>query len=73
MMDRDKLTGWVTMICAMSMSLVLVGMVLAMTVGLFDDRVDNVEIFKMLGPAFNTIVGGFIGLVTGIRIASKDE
>jgi UDP-N-acetylmuramyl pentapeptide phosphotransferase/UDP-N-acetylglucosamine-1-phosphate transferase len=73
MMDRDRLTGWVTMICAMSMSLVLVGMVLAMTVGLFDDRVDNVEIFKMLGPAFNTIVGGFIGLVTGIRIASKDE
>lgn len=73
MMDRDKLTGWVTMICAMSMALVLVGMVLAMTVGLFDDRVDNVEIFKMLGPAFNTIVGGFIGLVTGIRIASKDE
>jgi len=72
-MDRDKLTGWVTMICAMSMALVLVGMVLAMTVGLFDDRVDNVEIFKMLGPAFNTIVGGFIGLVTGIRIASKDE
>lgn len=73
MMDRDKLTGWVTMICAMSMALVLVGMVLAVTVGLFDDRVDNVEIFKMLGPAFNTIVGGFIGLVTGIRIASKDE
>lgn len=72
-MEKDKLTGWVTMICAMSMALVLVGMVLAMTVGLFDERVDNVEIFKMLGPAFNTIVGGFIGLVTGIRIASTED
>jgi len=72
-MEKDKLTGWVTMICAMSMALVLVGMVLAMTVGLFDERVDNVEIYKMLGPAFNTIVGGFIGLVTGIRIASTED
>lgn len=72
-MDKDKLTGWVTMICAMSMALVLVGMVLAMTVGLFDERVDNEEIFKMFGPAFNTIVGGFIWLVTGIRIASTED
>lgn len=72
-MDRDKLTGWVTMICAMSMALVLIGMVIAMTVGLFHDQVDNEEIFKMLGPAFNTIVGGFIGLVTGIRIASTED
>lgn len=72
-MDRDNLTGWVTMICAMSMALVLIGMVIAMTVGLFHDQVDNEEIFKMLGPAFNTIVGGFIGLVTGIRIAYTED
>ena len=72
-MDRDKLTGWVTMVCALSMALVLIGMVIAMTVGLFHDQVDNEEIFKMLGPAFNTIVGGFIGLVTGIRIASTED
>lgn len=38
-----------------------------------DSTVDDKEIFTIVGPAFQTIVGGFIGLITGINIAKKEE
>jgi hypothetical protein len=33
-----------------------------------DPTVDTKEVFAHIGPAFQTIVGGFIGLITGIRV-----
>jgi hypothetical protein len=33
-----------------------------------DSTVDTKEVFAHIGPAFQTIVGGFIGLITGIRV-----
>jgi len=38
--------------------------------GFFDPQVDNNKLFEIVGPAFQTIVGGFIGLITGIKIGS---
>ena len=38
-----------------------------------DSNVDDKEIFAIVGPAFQTIVGGFIGLITGINIGKKSE
>jgi hypothetical protein len=48
-------------------------MVVALLIGLFNPAIDNVEIFKTITPAFQTIVGGFIGLITGIKIGTNDE
>jgi len=48
-------------------------MVGALLVGLFNPAVDNTEIFKAITPAFQTIVGGFIGLITGIKIGENQE
>jgi uncharacterized membrane protein YraQ (UPF0718 family) len=39
--------------------------------GLFQTTVDNTEIFKILGPAFQTIVGAFVGVLGGR--AMRDE
>jgi hypothetical protein len=36
--------------------------------GMFDDRVDNKEIFSIIGPAFNTVVGAFVGLLGGLSL-----
>jgi hypothetical protein len=47
-------------------------MVGVMLIGFFDARVDNNKIFEIVGPAFQTIVGGFIGLITGIKIGSEN-
>jgi undecaprenyl pyrophosphate phosphatase UppP len=63
-----------TMIATVSLAVILIAMVSAMLIGLFHDKVENDKVFEMLTPAFQTIVGGFIGLITGIRVGqSYDE
>jgi hypothetical protein len=42
-------------------------------VALLDPAVDDTAIFAIIGPAFQTIVGGFIGLITGINIKGEDN
>lgn len=70
-MDDRKLSFLVTIIATVTLSVILLSMVFVMLVGLFDEIVDNTEIFKAVTPAFQTIVGGFIGLITGIKIGEK--
>jgi hypothetical protein len=48
-------------------------MVFVLLAGLFVASVDNTKIFEAITPAFQTIVGGFIGLITGIKIGEKDD
>ena len=62
-----------TMIATMSLAIILMAMVVVMLIGLFNDKVDNTKVFEMLSPAFQTIVGGFIGLITGIKIGQTDD
>ena len=61
-----------TMIATVSLAAILMAMVGVMLIGLFHDRVNNDKVFEMLSPAFQTIVGGFIGLITGIKIGQTD-
>ena len=69
--NLEKLGFWVTVIATVSLSMILVTMTISVCIGLFDTKVDNNKIFEMLVPAFQTIVGGFIGLITGIKIGSN--
>jgi hypothetical protein len=68
----DKLSYYITLIATITLSIILLGMVFVLLVGLFNDKVDNTKIFEAITPAFQTIVGGFIGLITGIKIG-KDN
>jgi hypothetical protein len=56
----------------MMVSRTLCGVILAVIFTLlyafFDPTIDNKEIFAILGPAFSTIIGGFIGLLAGINL-----
>jgi len=70
---KEKLSVWVTLIATCTLSIILLAMVAGMVEGLFDEMVDNDKIFEAILPAFQTIVGGFIGLITGIKIASDDK
>ena len=56
-----------------SLMLVVVGMMFAFAVALLDPSVDDKMVFDIIGPAFQTIVGGFIGLITGIKIGQQDD
>lgn len=48
-----------------TLALILLAMVAMMLHGLFDPAVDNDKLLAILGPAFQTIVGCFVGLVSG--------
>lgn len=59
-------------ITTFALALVMVAVISVMLVGLFDSRVDNGKVFEILGPAFQTIVGCFVGVV-GSRIGGNKE
>ena len=74
--DQDvvnKLTYSVTLMVASTLCLSVLGMVGAFLLGLWAKEVDNAEIFSMLHPAFQTIIGGFIGLLAGVRLGQGDK
>lgn len=52
-------------IAVMSLAIVMMSVIGVFLYGLFDNRVDNHEIMTILGPAFQTVVGCFVGLVGG--------
>ena len=72
-MNKEKLSAYVTLIATVTLTIILLSMVGVLLVGLFVDKVDNSKIFEAVIPAFQTIVGGFIGLITGIKIGSNDD
>jgi undecaprenyl pyrophosphate phosphatase UppP len=70
---KARLTFYVTLMVSMTLCLVVVAMVMTLMMGLFDQRVDNTKIFKLISPAFQTVVGGFIGLLAGVKLSHDDE
>ena len=66
---KAKLTFLVTMMVSFTLCIVIMSMVFVLMAGLFDEKVDNAEIFKLISPAFQTIVGGFIGLLAGVKLS----
>jgi undecaprenyl pyrophosphate phosphatase UppP len=70
---KAKLTFAVTLMVSFTLCIVVMGMVAVLMIGLFDEKVDNSEIFKLISPAFQTIVGGFIGLLAGVKLSHDEE
>ena len=60
------------MIVMGTLSLTMTAVILVFLAGLFDSKVNNDEIFKILGPAFQTIVGAFVGVLGG-RAMKQNE
>ena len=75
MISKESVPGFVTVCVTITLCVVIVGMVGTMMVGMFDTNISNDKIFEAITPAFQTIIGGFIGLITGIKIGqdSNDE
>ena len=72
MISKENVGGFVTVCVTITLCVVIVGMVGTLLFGLFDNNVDNSKIFEAITPAFQTIIGGFIGLITGIKIGHDD-
>jgi len=70
MEPKDRLIYWVTMMVTATLCSVVVVLIGALVHGLFVKEVDNTKIFEIIGPAFQTIVGGLIGWLSGLKVGS---
>lgn len=60
-MNTDRLYA----IVVLSLAAIMVAVVIVLLAGLFNPGVDNKAIFAIIGPAFQTVVGAFVGLLSG--------
>jgi hypothetical protein len=72
-MNKKDVALYVTLIATITLALILLSMVSVLLQGLFNDKIDNTEIFKAVTPAFQMIVGAFVGLVAGIKLGESED
>jgi hypothetical protein len=76
-MDKDsqKLIRWILKVTVGTLASICVVVVLALLVGIFmpNDVVDNQQIFAIIGPAFNTVIGAFVGLLGGLSLSGDNS
>ena len=70
---KDKLTLWVTLMVSSTLCISVLAMVISFMLGLWAKEVDNAEIFKMISPAFSTLIGGMIGFLSGIKLMQNED
>ena len=70
---ENKLSAWVTLSVTITLCVVVVGMVSTLLAAILDPAVPNEPILAIIAPAFNMIIGGFIGLITGIHMAQGED
>jgi len=74
---KGKIQLTIMKMAAAILGIIMMSVVLTMMVGLFvpNETIDNNEIFKIIGPAFSTIVGAFVGAfatMMGMKTADFD-
>ena len=70
---KGKLTYIISLMVAATLCISVLVIVFALVVGLWFDNIDNSEIFKTISAPFNAIVGGFIGLLAGMKLSNNDS
>ena len=72
-MEDNHLINWTLKVTVGTLSAICLSVVVVLLFGMFDEKVDNKEIFSIIGPAFSTVIGAFVGLLSGLTInKSKD-
>ena len=71
--SKVKFQEHIMVIAAWSLVCVVGAMLLMFAYAVIDPTVDDEKVFQIIGPAFQTIVGGFIGLITGIKLGQDDN
>ena len=61
--EKGKIQLTIMKMAAAILGIIMMSVVVTMMIGLFvpNETIDNNEIFKIIGPAFSTIVGAFVG------------
>lgn len=72
---NQKVVNWILKVAVGTLSAVIGIVVIVLAVGLFIDNsvIDNEKIFGIIGPAFNTVIGAFVGLLGGLSISGVNS
>lgn len=68
----EKANTWVLLVVIATLAMTMAAVIFVLLAGLFDPIVDNTKIFEILGPAFQTIVGAFVGVLGGRAMKQND-
>lgn len=66
----NRTVSWILKVAVATLSmctLLVVGVLLA---ALYFQEIDNDAVFTIIGPAVNTIIGAFVGLLGGLTISN---
>lgn len=72
-MKNLNIKNFILIMSTMSLVGVIVAMCWMFIYAILDEKVDDKLVFDIIAPAFQTIVGGFIGLITGIQVGRNME
>jgi len=70
---NDSLIREVTRVAIYTLAFMIVSMTTIMLVGLFDEQVDNNKIFEVFVPAFQMIIGSFVGFLGGLQVGRNSN
>ena len=76
-LEKGKVQLTIMKMAAVVLGLIMMSVVFIFLVGMFvpNELIDNNEIFKIIGPAFSTIVGAFVGAfatMMGMKVQELD-
>ena len=72
-MNDKQVNNTLFVIVVSVLSCVMLSVIGTLLIGLFNEIVDNTKIFEILAPAFQTIVGAFVGVIGGRQMASTPD
>ena len=73
-MDNDdfgnRTVSWILKVAVATLSLCTLLVVSVLLAALYFQEIDNDAVFTIIGPAVNTIIGAFVGLLGGLTISN---
>lgn len=73
MTEDKKLIHWILKITVGTLASITIAVVIVLLAGIFVDSVDNKDIFAVISPAFNTVIGAFVGLLGGLSLGDNSN
>ena len=73
--EQQKVIRWILKVAVATLASICLVVVCVMMVGIFmpNDLVNNDDIFAIIGPAFNTVIGAFVGLLGGLSLSNIEN
>lgn len=77
-LEKGKIQLTIMKMAAATLGVIMLAVVFIFLIGMFipNELIDNNEIFKIIGPAFSTIVGAFVGAfatMMGMKVTEFDS